>query len=159
MGLLSFLERLMFKSEQQKQVDMKEIVCKKTGKDYIKQFRTSVSGCEYKNVDGSDRQEALANLKVGKKVRLIWDAGGDGKAKKIYVVRSRGVNQLAMPDCFGRLNDKVAADVIRWLNKDDIVTSAKIVDIVGGTRKRPKLGCVLELTTYHRPEKDKKKKA
>ncbi len=158
MGLLSFLERSMFKSEQQKQVDMKEIVCKKRGKDFIKQFRTSVSGCEYKNIDGSDRQETLAKMKVGKRVRLIWAAGGDGKSKKIYVVRSRGTNQLAMPDCFGHLNKKVAADVIRWLNKDNIVTSAKIVDIVGGDRKRPKLGCVLELTTYHRPEKKKKKK-
>lgn len=155
MGLLSVLERMLFKSEHQKQVNMKEIVCKKKGKDYIKRFRTSVVGCEYKNVDGSERQETLSHLKPGKKVRLIWDSGEDGKSKKIYVVRSRGTTQLAMPDCFGRLSDKVAADVIRWLNRDDIVTSAKIVDIVGGTRKRPKLGCVLELTTYHRPEKEK----
>ncbi len=156
MGILAVLERMFIKQEQQKQVDMKEIFCKKTGNDYIKRFRTSVAGCEYKNIDGSERQETLANLKPGKKVRLIWDAGQDGKSKKIYVVRPRGTMQLVMPDCFGRLSDKVAADVIRWLTKDNIVTSAKIVDIVGGTRKRPKLGCVLELTTYHRPEKEKK---
>ncbi|MBW1890385.1 MAG: hypothetical protein JRI93_07660, partial [Deltaproteobacteria bacterium] len=41
----------------------------------------------------------------------------------------------------------------RWLTKDNIVTAARVVRIVGGTRKRPKLGCVLELSTYPSPEK------
>jgi hypothetical protein len=53
-----------------------------------------------------------------------------------------------MADCFGRLNDKVAADVIRWLTQERISTAVRVARIVGGTRKRPKLGCLLELSTY-----------
>jgi len=30
-----------------------------------------------------------------------------------------------MPDCFGRLSDKIAAEVIRRLTQDNVVTAAK----------------------------------
>jgi hypothetical protein len=113
-------------------------------------------GVEYSNIDGSDRQEALKKNKIGEKVRLIWDAGDSGNKDTVYLVRKGLGQELAMPDCFGRLNDKVAADVIHWLTKENVVTSAKVAKLSGGTRKRPRLGCVLELRTYPGPKKKEK---
>jgi len=156
MGLLNILERLLIPAGrgQQKRIELKEIFCKRKDDGYIETFKTAAVGTELSNPDGSDRQAALEKLKVGQKLRLIWDAGESGSKNVVYLLltRSTYTQELAMPDCFGRLNDKVAADVIRWLNKDNIVTAASVVKIVGGTRKRPKLGCVLELRTYPGPE-------
>jgi hypothetical protein len=81
-------------------------------------------------------------------VRLIWRAEAVGDQKIIYTVRYARTQKISIPDCFGRLGDKIAADVIRWLTRDNIVTAAKVAKIVGGTPRHPKLGCVLELTTY-----------
>ena len=155
MGILATLERLLIPSRkvQTKQVALKEIFCKRKDEDYIKRFNTPAIGTEYSNPDGSDRQKSIQKVKAGDKVRLIWHAEAAGSKDVVYLVRKGGRQELSMPDCFGRLSDKVAADVIRWLNQDNIVTSAKVVKIVGGTRKRPKLGCIMELTTYPGPKK------
>ena len=155
MGLLDTLEQLFIKSKRpEKQVvNLKEIVCKSKKKDLVQTFITSAVGCEYSNPDGSERQEALAKAKVGEKVRLLWDAGETGNKKTIYLVRGPGIQQLNIANCFGRLNDEVARDVIRWLTQESIATTAKVAKIVGGTRKRPRLGCVIELSTYKVVEK------
>jgi len=155
MGILSVLERVLIPSRkaQQEQVALKEIFCKRKDEDYIERFNTPAIGTEYSNPDGSDRQKSIQKLKTGEKVRLIWHADPTGNKDVVYLVRKGGRQQLSMPDCFGRLSDKVAADVIHWLNQDNIVTAAKVVKIVGGTRRHPKLGCVLELTTYPGPKK------
>ncbi len=116
--------------------------------DFVRQFRTAAVGTGYGNPDGSDRQAALKKLKADEKIRLIWDVGSPSNRQIVYLVRSGRTRKLSMADCFGRLNDKVAADVVQWLNRDNITTSARVVKIVGGTRKRPELGCVLELTAY-----------
>jgi hypothetical protein len=149
MGLIDSLGRMLTPSRQKERVDLKEIFCKRKDEDYIKRFRTAAAGAEFKNIDGSSRQEVLEQLKIGVKVRLIWDAGNSRNKQAVYLVKSGSGRRLSMADCFGRLNDKIAADVVRWLNRENIVTSAKVVKIIGGTRKRPKLGCTLELTTYH----------
>ena len=158
MGLLRTLERMLNKSPEQEQVvELKEIFCKPKGRKPIEQFRTPAVGCRYSNPDGSSRQDALKKLKVGEKVRLIWHAGDSGRRNRVYLVRrGSGGQELSMPDCFGRLEDKVADKVIRWLNRDNIVTAAKAVKITGGTRKQPRLGCVLELTTYPGPQEKKR---
>ena len=157
MGLLRSLERIFVpgRKERETHVDLKEIFCKRKGDDYIQKFRTPATGCEYSNPDGSDRQEALQKLKVGNRVRLIWDAGESGNKTTVYLLRKGKSTELSMPECFGRLNDKTAAEVTRWLTQDNIVTSAHVAKITGGTRKQPKLGCVLELRTYPGPKKKK----
>ena len=154
MGLLEILEQAFLPGKRQRgeKIALKEIFCKRKDDDYIKCFKTPVVGAEYKNRDGSDRQATLKKVKVGDKVRLIWDAGEEGKKKKIVVLRGGKASRLQMADCFGRLSDKVAADVIHWLTKDNIVTSARVGKITGGTRKHPKLGCTLELRTYPAPD-------
>ena len=158
MGLLRSLERIFVpgRKTREKHVELKEIFCKRKDDDYIQKIRTAATGCAYSNPDGSERQEALQKIKVGSKVRLIWDAGESGNKTTVYLVRKGGRHELSMPDCFGRLNDKIAADVTRWLTHDNIVTSANVVKITGGTRKNPKLGCVLELRTYPGPKKKRK---
>ena len=149
MGLLNTLERLLIpgKSPKKQIVNLKEIVCKPRKKNWVQTFNASAVGCELSNPDGSKRQEALAKLKAGEKVRLLWDGGESGNKKTIYLVRGPRTQQLSISNCFGRLSDKVAADVIRWLTRNSIATTAKVIKIVGGTAKRPKLGCVVELTT------------
>jgi hypothetical protein len=150
MGLLNTLERLLIpgKSPKKQIVNLKEIVCKPRKKDWVQTFNASAVGCELSNPDGSKRQEALAKLKVDEKVRLLWDSGETGNKKTIYLVRGPKTQQLSISNCFGRLSDKVAGDVIRWLTRDGIATTAKVLRIVGGTAKRPRLGCVIELSTY-----------
>ena len=150
MGLLNTLERIFIPSKrpEKKVVSLKEILCKSRKKNFIQAFNTSAVGCEYSNPDGSERQQALAKAKVGEKVRLLWDAGEKGNKKTIYLVRGPSIQQLNISNCFGRLNDKVASDVIRWLTQESIATAAKVAKIVGGTRKRPKLGCIIELSTF-----------
>ena len=159
MGLLDTLERLLIPSKRPKseRIDLREIMCKPREKDRIETFKTAVVGCEYGNMDGSDRQMALEKLKVGERVRLMWDAGRDGSRKTLYLVRGRRTQAFSMADCIGRLNDKVAADVIRRLTRDQVATAARVAKIVGGTRKRPKLGCVMELSTYHTAESKKRR--
>ena len=155
MGLLQRLEYIFIPSRRklQKHVELKEIFCKRKDDGYIKRIRTPATGCEHSNPDGSERQDALEKVKVGDRVRLIWDASTGGNT--VYLVRSGRAQQISMPDCFGRLNDKIAADVTRWLNHENIVTAARVVKLTGGTTKNPKLGCVLELTTYPGPKKKK----
>ncbi len=155
MGLLDSLERMFIPSKRPKKqvVNLKEIVCKSRKKNWIQTFNTSAVGCEHSNPDGSKRQQALEKVKAGEKVRLLWDAGESGNKKTIYLVRGPATQQLKISNCIGRLNDKVAADVIRWLTQESIATKAKVVKILGGTRKRPKLGCVIELSTYKVAEK------
>jgi hypothetical protein len=150
MGLLHTLERILIPSRRpdKQTVNLKEIVCKPKKKHWVQTFNTSAVGCEHSNPDGSQRQEALAKLKVGEKVRLLWDGGESGNKRTIYLVRGPQTQQLSISNCFGRLNDKVAGDIIRWLTRDSIGTTAKVIKIVGGTPKRPKLGCVIELSTY-----------
>ena len=154
MVLKSFIQAF-FPSPNTKHLNLKEIFCFPKFKKPIQSFRARAVGVERVNLDGSDRQEALKRLKVGEKVRLIWNSDkAEQKKNVIYLVRSGMSKQLSMTDCFGLLSDKVAAYVIRWMTKDNIATSAKVAKIVGGTRKHPKLGCVLELNTYPGPKKD-----
>jgi hypothetical protein len=156
MKLIERLELIFVPSQREKEerVELKEIVCKRKGEDFIKKLKTAAVGCEYSNPDGSDRQKALAKVKAGDRVRLIWDAAAGGN-NTVYLLRRGKGQELSMPECFGRLGDKVAAEVVRWLTRDNIVTSATVIRITGGTRKNPKLGCVLELRTYPGPQKKK----
>jgi hypothetical protein len=156
MGILNSFERVLGIGRppaEATRVALKEIFCNRRDGEYIKRFRTAAAGTQYHNPDGSDRQAALTKIKVGDRVRLIWEAGDGGKIEKVHLLRRGRRKQLNMPDCFGRLDDKTAADVVRWLNKDRIATAARVVSITGGDRKKAKLGCVLELTTYPMPEK------
>jgi hypothetical protein len=155
MKLLEKLERIFIPSRAAREVhvDLKEIYCKRNDDGFIKRVRTPAIGCAYNNLDGSDRQKTLAKLKTGERVRLIWGASGSKKTPMVYLVRKGGHRQLNMADCFGRLNDKLAAEVIRCLTQDNIVTSATVLRITGGTRKNPKKGCVLELSMYPGPKK------
>ena len=157
MGLLEIFERALLpaKKKEVRQLDMMEIYCKRKDDQFIKQFRAAVTGTAYKNPDGSDRQQALGKLKIGERVRLIWDSGKTGSKEKVFVFRKGRGRELNPAECFGRLDDNTAADVIHWLTKSNIVPTARGQKILGGTRKRPKLGCVIQLTTYPGPEAGK----
>ena len=151
MKLLDILEGILTPSKKQIKVDLKEIYCKRKDDKFIKKIKAAAVGCELRNVDGSSRQAALQKLKVGDRVRLIWEQGGADKKDKINLLRGGRSQELDISACFGRLSDKLTVDVVRWLTRENIVTAARVVQITGGTRKRPKLGCILELTTYHGP--------
>ena len=130
-GLIDMLERLLIPSRKPKRVGLKEIVCKTSAGDLIKTLKTSAVGSQYRNIDGSDRQATIQKLKPGERVRLIWDAGEDGNKKTIYLVRGAKTQEFSMSDCFGRLNDKVAEEVIRGLNR--ILTVNHVIGIIMST--------------------------
>lgn len=152
MGILEAFERLIGLSRQEERVDFKEILCNRWDGQYIKQFRTTAAGSHHKNIDGSERQHALGKLKEGGKVRMLLTTAEKGTKRNIYLIRGDKRQELDISECFGRLNDSVAADVIRWLTHDRVVTAARIFKLTGGTRKKPKLGCILECRTYPAPE-------
>jgi hypothetical protein len=154
MGLREVLERIFIQPRHEKQVDLKEIYFKTKGLQALDTFRTTAVGTEYTNPDSSDRQQPLQKLKEGESVRLIWQPGGPEKKDTVYLVRGGHHQKLSMVNCFGRLNNKMAGNVVKWLTQENILTTAKIAKIVGGTRKKPKLGCVVELTTYQGPDAD-----
>jgi hypothetical protein len=160
MGLLNLIESVLFRSKnvsKEVQVALKEIICKRKKKDFIDKFRTRAVGTEYSNPDGSRRQDAIQQVKEKDKVRLVWAEGQSGSKDIVYLVKGGIGRELVMSNCFGRLDDKIASQVIHWLNKENIVTAARVVKITGGTPKNPKLGCILELETYQGPkEKDQK---
>ena len=160
MRLLDLIESVLFKSKtvsKEVHVELKEIICKRKKKDFIDKFRTTAVGTEYSNPDGSRRQDTMQKLKEKDKVRLVWGEGQSGSKDIVYLVKGGIGRELTMYSCFGRLDDKTAAQVIHWLNKENIVTAARVLKITGGTSKHPKLGCILELETYQGPkEKDKK---
>ena len=162
MGLLDTLEAILLKKNtlpKEIRVDLKEIICKRKKKNLIEKFRINAVGTEYKNLDGSSRQDALQKMKEGDKVRMIWGEGEAGAKDIVYLVKAGIGRELNMSNCFGRLDDKTAAGVIRKLTKENITTAARVVKITGGTAKHPKLGCVLELETYKGPTpKDEKNK-
>jgi hypothetical protein len=160
MRLLDLIESVLFKSKtvsKEVHVELKEIICKRKKKDFIDKFRTTAVGTEYSNPDGSRRQDTMQKLKEKDKVRLVWGEGQSGSKDIVYLVKGGIGRELIMSNCFGRLDDKTAAQVIHLLNKENIVTAARVLKITGGTSKHPKLGCILELETYQGPkEKDKK---
>ncbi|MEJ2638789.1 MAG: hypothetical protein P8010_04365 [Desulfosarcinaceae bacterium] len=146
MGIIDTLERLLVPGRRSdRQVDLKEIYCKRRDADYLKRYRTAAVGTTYRNVDGSERQQALETLKEGQRLRLVWDVR---KENKILLLKGGGGAHLDLSNCIGRLNDKVAAEVLRGVSQETRVPTARVAKITGGTRKRPKLGCVVELSIY-----------
>ena len=146
MGLIDALERIVFPGRRMtEQVVFKEIYCKPRSEGCLKRFRTAAVGTAYRNVDGSERQKTLAGLKGGERLRLVWDVR---KENRILVLKWGAGRNLDISQCIGRLNDKVAAEVLRGVTQETSVAAARVAKISGGTRKRPKLGCVIELSVY-----------
>ena len=157
MGILELLERafLPLRRPPKVKVDLKELFCDPRGRQPLEKLRTAAVGVTYNNIDGSSRQDALKKLKVRDRVRLISNADRAESQEVVYLVLGGKGGRLSMRDCFGRLNDKTAADVVRRATRENITTAATVASLVGGTRKRPKLGCVLELASYPGPEPQK----
>lgn len=146
MGLIDTLERMIFTGRRPaERVVFKEIYCKVKGDRYLKRFRTAAVGTAYRNVDGSERQKVVSGLKEGEHLRLVWDVR---KENRILLLKKGAGRDLDMSKCMGRLDDKVAADVLRGVTQETSVPSARVAKISGGTRKRPKLGCVIEISIY-----------
>ena len=160
MRLLDLIESVLFRSKtvsKEVHIPLKEIICKCKKKDFIEKFRTTAVGTEYSNPDGSHRQDAMKKIKEKDRVRLVWSEGQSGSKNIVYLVKGGIGRELVMSNCFGRLDDKTAAQVIQWLNKENIVTAGRIIKITGGTPKHPKFGCILELETYQGPKETNKK--
>jgi hypothetical protein len=146
MGLIDTLENLLVPGRRSaRQVDLKEIYCKRKDPGFLKRFRTAAVGTAYRNVDGSQRQSAIEGLKVGERLRLVWDLR---KENKILLLRGGGGAQVDISRCIGRLDDKVAAEILRGVGQETRVPTARVAKITGGTRKRPRLGCVVEVSIY-----------
>ncbi len=135
-------------SEEIKLIPMKEIYGDPRDKDYVKKFKTKALGVTFKNIDGSSRQEAIKKLKVGPKVRLIWNKNNPKDSNAIMLFPS-GKGNVAMETCFGHLNASLAADVVHWADKKEMALYAEVEGVLSGTKELPTLGCLIEITTYH----------
>ena len=131
-----------------REMALKELACDPKKGTPTGSRRAAVRGTGYSNPDGSDRQQVLAGLKEGRRVRLVWDAGGKRNRQVVYVVRSGLGRQAAMQDCFGTLDPALAEEVVGGALKGEMMTGARIARITGGTARQPKRGSVLELTFY-----------
>ena len=59
------------------------------------------------------------------------------------------MSELEEDTCIGHLKADLAADVVDWINSDDLNgIYAKASKIIGGTKGSPIYGCLIELTIY-----------
>ncbi|MDL1980979.1 MAG: hypothetical protein LWX02_05810 [Deltaproteobacteria bacterium] len=59
------------------------------------------------------------------------------------------MSHLEGDTCIGHLKADLAADVVAWINGDDIEgIYAEVSKILGGTKELPTYGCLIELTIY-----------
>jgi hypothetical protein len=117
---------------------------KETG--YQRKFKTKAVGVTKPNYDGSSRQEVIKRLRVGQKVRLVWDKNNPYDPNTIMLFPD--YDQLNMEECFGHLKADLASDVVCWVTEGDLSVYAEVAKILGGTKKLPTLGCLLEITVY-----------
>lgn len=133
-----------------KRLEFKEFYGDPQTTGYKKKFKTKAVGVTMPNMDGSDRQEVIEALKPGQKVRLVWDENNeyDSNAIMLFPYEDSGTNRVKAYDQFGFLKRDLAADVVRWVTKEDFSVYAEVSKILGGTEDAPTLGCLLEITVY-----------
>ena len=121
---------------------------KPTGK-YIKKLKTKVVGVTFDNLDGSGRQAAISRLKPENQLQLAWNPSDPYDSNAILVFGKGTMSQLEGDTCIGHLKADLAADVVGWINSDDIIgIYAELSEILGGTEELPTYGCLIELTIY-----------
>lgn len=121
---------------------------KPTGK-HIKKFKTKVVGVTFDNLDCSSRQAAICNIKIGDRLQLAWNPSDPYDSNAILIFGKGSMSGLEGNTCIGHLKADLAADVVAWINSDDIngiYTEAS--KIMGGTKELPTYGCLIELTIY-----------
>ena len=119
-----------------------------TGK-YSRKFKTKVVGVTFDNLDGSSRQVAISRLKQGDQLQLAWNPSDAHDSNAILVFGKGTMSHLEGDTCIGHLKADLAADVVAWINGDDIEgIYAEVSKILGGTKELPTYGCLIELTIY-----------
>jgi hypothetical protein len=118
---------------------------------YIKKFKTKVVGVTHENVDGSSRQDAIGRLRVGQKVRLVWEKDNPHDPNAILLFPGTTGN-VKMKDCVGYLKADLAADMVNWVTNTDWCVYAEVAEILGGYEGADTLGCLLEITVYSEVE-------
>lgn len=118
-------------------------------KKYIRTFETKVVGVTFDNDDGSSRQDAIGNLQVGQQVYLVWNPHNPHSSNAILVFGNISTNEVVMSSCLGHLKSGLGADVLEW-SKDDNYEGiyAEVVKILGGTKNKPTLGCLIRICLY-----------
>ncbi len=121
---------------------------KPTGK-YNRKFKTKVVGVTFDNLDGSSRQAAISRVKPENRLQLAWNPSDPHDSNAILVFGKGTMSHLEGDTCIGHLKADLAADVVDWINSDDIVgIYAEVSKILGGTEESPTYGCLIELTIY-----------
>ena len=121
---------------------------KPTGK-HIRKFKTKVVGVTFDNLNGSSRQAAIRNIKIGDRLQLAWNPSDPYDSNAILIFGKGSMSELEEDTCIGHLKADLAADVVDWINSDDLNgIYAKASKILGGTKESPIYGCLIELTIY-----------
>jgi hypothetical protein len=118
-------------------------------KKYKRTFKTKVVGVTFDNDDGSSRQMAIRNLHKGQKVHLIWNPHNEYSKHAILVCGVIIGNNVNLSTCIGHLKEDLGKDVIDWMNDETLNgLYAEVVDILGGTKQLPTLGCLIKICLY-----------
>lgn len=130
-------------------IEFKPIPGKKPQGDIIWSFKTKVVGVTFDNLDGSNRQAAIRQLRPGDRLQLAWYPKSPHDQNAIMVFGKGSMSQLDMSTCIGHLKADLAADVVEWLDDDSITGIYAAVDeVLGGTSDKPTYGCLIEIITY-----------
>ncbi len=131
------------------QAEFKTIPGEKPQGKTIRNFKTKVVGVTHRNMDGSSRQSAIRRLKPGDRLQLAWYPKSPHDPNAIMVFGKGSMSQLDMSTCIGHLKADLAADVVKWLDDDNITgIYAAVSEILGGTNGKPTYGCLIEITVY-----------
>ncbi len=127
-------------------LDLKTLFGEKQ-KTYKRQFKTKIVGVTYDNIDGSSRQDAIRRARRGQRIQLAWNPADPYDANAGLVFCEGSMEYLEMDDCMGHIKADLAADIVEWVKTDKYKSIyAEVADVLGGSRKFPTLGCLIEIT-------------
>jgi HIRAN domain-containing protein len=144
-----FFVRKRKPNETVSRLELKTIPGEKPTEEYDRKLKTKVVGVTFDNVNGSSRQVAISRLSSGDRLQLAWNPSDPYDSNAILVFGKGTMAQLEGDTCIGHLKADLAADVVDWINSDDIAgIYAEVSEILGGTEELPSYGCLIELTIY-----------
>jgi len=135
--------------ETANRLELKTIPGEKPTGQYKRKFKTKVVGVTFDNLNGSSRQDAIRGLNIGDRLQLAWNPSNPHDSNAILVFGRGSMHELDGDTCIGHLKADLAADVVDWINRDDVNGMyAEVSKILGSTSDLPTYGCLIELTVY-----------
>ena len=106
----------------------------------VRSFTTRIAGVSKRNSDGTKRQDILGRCEEGERLLLLREPENRYDPDAIAVFRATHEQVGYVPgDVAFRLGQQMDSG---------LTAMAEIVEIRGGTRKKPTLGCAIEIQLF-----------